>query len=100
MHQATDYQPAIEEMMKAQKAFLGDANDTPSYDILLHLMNMDALQYFGGMMGALEHHTSTTVAFVDAMGAGVDPKFGRCGLPRVFSYADPFKCAFRRDSQL
>lgn len=70
VHQATDYQPAIEEMMKAQKAFLGDANDTPSYDILLHLMDMDALQYFGGMMGALEHHTSTTVVFVDAMGAG------------------------------
>ena len=69
-HQATAYQPAIEEMMKAQKAFLGDANDTPSYDILLHLMDMDALQYFGGMMGALEHHTSTTVVFVDAMGAG------------------------------
>ena len=33
-HQATAYQPAIEEMMKAQKAFLGDANDTPSYDVL------------------------------------------------------------------
>ena len=70
VHQAKDYQPAIEEMMKAQKAFLGDANDTPSYDILLHLMDMSALQYFGGMMGALEHHTSTTVVFVDAMGAG------------------------------
>ena len=69
-HQAKAYQPAIEEMMKAQKAFLGDANDTPSYDILLHLMDIDALQYFGGMMGALEHHTSTTVVFVDAMGAG------------------------------
>ena len=68
-HQAKTYQPAIEEMMKAQKAFLGDANDTPSYDILLHLMDMDALQYFGGMMGALEHHTSTTVVFADAMGA-------------------------------
>ena len=69
-HQATAYQPAIEEMMKAQKAFLGDANDTPSYDVLLHLMDMEALQYFGGMMGALEHHTSTTVVFVDAMSSG------------------------------
>ena len=69
-HQATAYQPAIEEMMKAQKAFLGDANDTPSYDVLLHLMDMEALQYFGGMMGALEHHTSTTVVFVDAMSRG------------------------------
>ena len=67
-HQATAYQPAIEEMMKAQKAFLGDANNTPSYDILLHLMDMEGLQYFGGMMGALEHHTSTTVVFVDEMG--------------------------------
>ena len=57
-------------MMKAQKAFLGDANDTPSYDILLHLMDMERLQYFGGMMGALEHHTSTTVVFVDDMPAG------------------------------
>ena len=69
-HQATAYQPAIEEMMKAQKAFLGDANDTPSYDVLLHLMDMETLQYFGGMMGALEHHTSTTVVFVDAMSSG------------------------------
>ena len=69
-HQATSYQPAIEEMMKAQKAFLGDANDTSSYDVLLHLMDMEALQYFGGMMGALEHHTSTTVVFVDAMSSG------------------------------
>ncbi len=69
-HQATAYQAAIEEMMKAQKAFLGDANDTPSYDILLHLMDMERLQYFGGMMGALEHHTSTTVVFVDDMPAG------------------------------
>jgi predicted metalloprotease with PDZ domain len=47
---------------------LGDANNTPSYDILLHLMDMEGLQYFGGMMGALEHHTSTTVVFVDEMG--------------------------------
>ena len=69
-HQAIAYQPAIEKMMKAQKAFLGDANDTSSYDILLHLMDMDALKYFGGMMGALEHHTSTTVVFADAMGPG------------------------------
>ena len=30
-------------------------------------MGMEDLQYFGGMMGALEHHTSTTVVFVDQM---------------------------------
>jgi len=67
VHQANAYKPAIEEMMVAQKNFLGEANNTPSYDILLHLMGMEDLQYFGGMMGALEHHTSTTVVFVDQM---------------------------------
>ena len=66
-HKATAYQPAIQEMMLAQKKFLGESNNTPSYDILLYLMGMDDLQYFGGMMGALEHHTSTTVVFVDQM---------------------------------
>ena len=67
IHKAEEYQPAIEEMMIAQKNFLGEANNTASYDILLHLMDMEDLQYFGGVMGALEHHTSTTVVFVDQM---------------------------------
>ena len=66
-HKAENYKDAIENMMIAQKNFLGDANNTASYDILLHLMGMEDLQYFGGMMGALEHHTSTTVVFVDQM---------------------------------
>jgi len=66
-HKAEAYQPAIQEMMVAQKNFLGQANNTKRYDILLHLMDMEDLQYFGGMMGALEHHTSTTVVFVDDM---------------------------------
>jgi len=66
-HRAEDYQPAIEKMMVAQKKFLGDANRTSSYDILLHLMGMKELQYFRGIMGALEHHTSTTVVFADQM---------------------------------
>jgi predicted metalloprotease with PDZ domain len=67
IHKAKAYQPAIQEMMIAQKNFLGEANNTASYDILLHLMDMEDLQYFGGVMGALEHHTSTTVVFVDQM---------------------------------
>ena len=67
IHEAKAYKEAIEEMMIAQKNFLGEANNTNSYDILLHLMGIDDLQYFGGMMGALEHHTSTTVVFVDQM---------------------------------
>jgi predicted metalloprotease with PDZ domain len=69
VHQAEDYRKIIEEMMIAQKKFLGAANETPSYDILLHLMSMDELEYFGGVMGALEHHTSTTVVFLDEMGS-------------------------------
>jgi predicted metalloprotease with PDZ domain len=32
-------------------------------------MSMDELEYFGGVMGALEHHTSTTVVFLDEMGS-------------------------------
>ena len=67
VHQAIAYKEIMEEMMIAQKKFLGAANDTPSYDILLHLMSMEELGYFGGIMGALEHHTSTTVVFVDEM---------------------------------
>ena len=57
-HRAKDYQAAIQEMMIAQKKFLGDANQTKSYDILLHLMDMEDLQYFGGMMidPSLMHH--------------------------------------------
>ncbi len=68
-HQAAAYQEAIQEMMVAQKKFLGASNNTTSYDILLHLMDMETLRYYGGMMGALEHHTSTTVVFADAMQA-------------------------------
>lgn len=64
-HKAADFKTTLETMMAAQKRFLGDANNTPRYDILLVLTNMDELQYFGGMLGALEHHTSTTVVFFD-----------------------------------
>ena len=67
VHKATDYEAALKEMMVAQKNFLGKANNTATYDILLYLMGMDELQYFGGMMGALEHHTSTTAVFVEQM---------------------------------
>jgi len=67
IHKAKAYQSAMEEMMMAQKNFLGEANNTTSYDILLYLMDKEELEHFGGMMGALEHHTSTTVVFVDQM---------------------------------
>ena len=66
-HKAADFKETIETMMQAQKRFLGDANATKSYDILLLLMSMEELQQFGGVQGALEHHTSTTVVFYEGI---------------------------------
>jgi predicted metalloprotease with PDZ domain len=66
-HRSSDYQAAIQKMMTAQKNFLGAANNTPVYNVLIDLMDYEELQFFGGMMGALEHHTSTTVVFFDGM---------------------------------
>ena len=67
-HQAADFKETLMDMMQAQKRFLGPANATKRYDILLLLMSMEELQHFGGMQGALEHHTSTTVVFYEGIG--------------------------------
>ena len=67
VHKAADFKETLEEMMQAQKRFLGNANTTKSYDILLLLMSMEELQHNGGMQGALEHHTSTTVVFYEGL---------------------------------
>ena len=45
--------------MKAQKAFLGDINTTPRYDIFLYLSDGNENSPKG--FGALEHHKSTMV---------------------------------------
>ncbi len=67
VHKAADFKETLEEMMQAQKRFLGNANTTKSYDILLLLMSKEELQHYGGMQGALEHHTSTTVTFYEGL---------------------------------
>ena len=67
VHKAADFKETLEEMMQAQKRFLGNANTTKSYDILLLLMSMEELQHYGAMQGALEHHTSTTVVFYEGL---------------------------------
>ena len=67
VHKAADFKETLEEMMQAQKRFLGNANTTKSYDILLLLMSMEELQHYGGIQGALEHHTSTTVVFYEGL---------------------------------
>ncbi|MHA6280465.1 M61 family metallopeptidase [Salinimicrobium sp. CAU 1759] len=61
-----DFKPAMEKMITAQKAFLGEVDDTDKYAILLYLSASpgegDAANF-----GALEHHTSTVVVMPEQM---------------------------------
>ncbi len=59
VHTASKIKETVFKMMKAQKAYLGDVDSTPRYDIYLYLASgaEDAPTGFG----ALEHHTSTVV---------------------------------------
>ena len=81
-HNAEDFKQTLVDMMSAQKAFLGAANNTKSYDILLLLMSMEELQHYGGVQGALEHHTSTTVVFFE----GIDKESLKTYLTDVVSH--------------
>lgn len=65
VHTAASLKETIFKMMQAQKAFLGDINATPRYDIYLYLSTGadDAPKGFG----ALEHHTSTVVVLPEQM---------------------------------
>lgn len=65
-HKATDYAETLKKMMTAQKAFLGNANSTKQYDVLLYLATPEEITQFNGILGALEHHTSTVVVFADS----------------------------------
>ena len=58
-YSAGQIKETVATMMEAQKAYLGDMNSTPRYDVFLYLStgNEDAPQGYG----ALEHHTSTVV---------------------------------------
>ncbi len=58
--------PHMENMMKAQKRFLGPINSTKKYAILLYLSDMAGKDAKG--FGALEHPTSTTVVMPEMMG--------------------------------
>ncbi len=64
-HTAKSLKETIFKMMKAQKAFLGDVNATPRYDIYLYLSEggPDSPKGFG----ALEHHTSTVVVMPESL---------------------------------
>lgn len=65
-YRAEDLKSAVERMMRAQKAFLGDVDGTRKYTILLYLSTMEE---DAGGFGALEHHTSTVVVLPELMDA-------------------------------
>lgn len=59
VHTAASMKETVYKMMEAQKAYLGDINSTPRYDIFLYLSEGKEESPKG--FGALEHHTSTVV---------------------------------------
>jgi predicted metalloprotease with PDZ domain len=63
---AKEITPYMENMMRAQKKFLGKFNATKKYAILLYLSSMSPTDAKG--FGALEHPTSTTVVMPEVMG--------------------------------
>ena len=64
VHTAASQKETVYKMMQAQKAYLGDVNTTPRYDIYLYLSDGSETAPRG--MGALEHHTSTVVVLPES----------------------------------
>ena len=64
-YKAIDLKERMEEMMIAQKAFLGDVDSTKEYNILLYLSQLNENDAQG--FGALEHHTSTVGVLPESM---------------------------------
>jgi len=65
VHKASTIKETVLEMMQAQKAYLGDLNSTPRYDIYLYLSSGNETSPQG--FGALEHQTSTVVVLPEQM---------------------------------
>jgi len=65
VHTAAKIKETVFKMMKAQKAYLGDIDSTPRYDIYLYLSEGKDTSPKG--FGALEHHTSTVVVLPESM---------------------------------
>lgn len=63
-HTASSLKETVSKMMEAQKAYLGDINSTPRYDIYVYLSSGEEDSPKG--FGALEHHTSTVAVFPEA----------------------------------
>lgn len=65
LHNAEELREPMTKMMEAQKAFLGDINDTHIYSILLYFSDTSPIDAQG--FGALEHHNATVVVLPEAM---------------------------------
>ncbi|AXT59876.1 peptidase M61 [Aquimarina sp. AD10] len=65
VHTAAKIKETVFKMMKGQKAYLGDVNSTPRYDIYLYLA--EGVENSPTGFGALEHHTSTVVVLPEQM---------------------------------
>ncbi|MEW7278883.1 peptidase M61 [Aquimarina sp. 2201CG1-2-11] len=65
VHTATKIKETVFKMMKGQKAYMGDIDSTPRYDIYLYLASGEQNSPTG--YGALEHHTSTVVVLPEQM---------------------------------
>ncbi len=65
VYTAAGIKETVFKMMKAQKAYLGNIDSTPRYDIYLYLAPQTQSSPTG--FGALEHHTSTVVVLPEAI---------------------------------
>ena len=65
VHSAASMKETMYKMMQGQKAYLGDVNTTPRYDIYVYLSEGKPESPKG--FGALEHHTSTVVVMPESM---------------------------------
>ena len=65
VHSAKSLKETMFKMMQAQKAYLGNVNATPRYDIYVYLSDGKETSPKG--FGALEHHTSTVVVMPESM---------------------------------
>ncbi|MFO8146829.1 MAG: peptidase M61 [Bacteroidota bacterium] len=65
VYSTKDIKAGIEEMISAQKEFLGEIDNTSRYAILLYLSDPEEMDARG--FGALEHHTSTVVVLPETM---------------------------------
>ncbi|MEW7280438.1 peptidase M61 [Aquimarina sp. 2201CG1-2-11] len=64
-HKASTIMRHLENVIRAQKNFLGDVNSTKKYSILLYLASAKADDAKG--FGALEHNTSTVVVLPESL---------------------------------